>query len=313
MARSLEVFRAAEIERRGFAERQNEEQSAQRARAAAIESMIQEFRTNATKVFSAVAQNVSQMQNTAETLAGIAGRADQQARSASTATEQTSGNVRSVAAAAEELDASIREISGQATQAKEVVSRAAAMTKSADEMVGQLSTGADRIGDVIKLIRTIAEQTNLLALNATIEAARAGEAGRGFSVVASEVKALATQTTKATEEIAAQIGAIQGSTADAVGAIRSIGEVMEDISTFTATIAAAVEEQSVSTQDIARNVQQAATGANELAGNMTTVTAAIDETNRSASAVLEVSQALSEQSGTMQREIDSFLQKVSAA
>jgi methyl-accepting chemotaxis protein len=313
MARSLEVFRAAEIERRGFAESQAAEQAAQQARAAAIERMIEEFRASVTQVFSAVSDNVSHMEKTAHTLSGIAGRADQQARSASSASEQTSENIRGVASAAEELGASIREISQQAVQAKGVVDRAAMIAKSADELVAQLSVGASRIGDVVKLIRTIAEQTNLLALNATIEAARAGEAGRGFSVVAAEVKTLANQTAKATEEISAQIGAIQGSTKDAVGAIRSIGSVMEDISGFTATIAAAVEEQSASTQEIARNVHAAATGATDLVTNVATVTEAIEQTYRSAGEVLQVSQALTDQSGTMQMEIDAFLQKVSAA
>src|SRR4029077_7760095 len=124
----------------------------------------------------------------------------------------------------EELSASIGELSHQATQANAVAARASTIAKSANQQIEQLTDGANRIGDVIKLIRTIADQTNLLALNATIEAARAGEAGRGFAVVASEVKTLAGQTAKATEEIAAQIGAIQSATAAAVGAIRSIGE-----------------------------------------------------------------------------------------
>src|SRR5205814_1176660 len=130
----------------------------------------------------------------------------------------------------------------------------------------------------------------------------------GFAVVASEVKTLASQTAKATEEIAAQIGAIQGSTADAVEAIRSIGEVMGDISRFTTTIATAVEEQNTSTHTIARSVQQAAGGAKELAGNMATVTEAIEETNRAASAVLETTGALTAQAGTLQSAVDEFLQ-----
>jgi methyl-accepting chemotaxis protein len=313
MARSLEVFRAGEIDRRQMAERREAEQSAQRERAAEIEQMIGDFRATVTGVIAAVTDNVSRMETTARTLSSIAAEADNQARAASMSSEQTSSNVRSVAGATEELGASISEISEQAAQANGVVERAAEIAQSADQLVGQLSSGASRIGDVVKLIRAIAEQTNLLALNATIEAARAGEAGRGFAVVASEVKTLASQTAKATEDIATQIGAIQGSTAQAVEAIRQISGVMGDISRFTSTIAASVEEQSASTQEIGRNVHEAASGAKELAGNMATVTEAIEETNRSATHVLEASSALTAQAGTLQEAVDHFLERVAAA
>jgi methyl-accepting chemotaxis protein len=313
MARSLEVFRAGEIERRDMAARQEAEQAAQRARASGIEQMIGDFRATVTAVIAAVTDNVARMETTARTLSSIASEADSQARAASASSDNTSSNVQSVAGATEELGASIREISQQATQANSVVGKAAEIAKNADQLVGQLSSGASRIGDVVKLIRAIAEQTNLLALNATIEAARAGEAGRGFAVVASEVKTLASQTAKATEEISSQIGAIQGSTAEAVEAIRQIGGVMGDISRFTSSIAASVEEQSASTQEIGRNVQQAAAGANELAGNMTNVTEAIEETNKSAAHVLDASSALSTQAGTLQQAVDEFLDRVAAA
>jgi methyl-accepting chemotaxis protein len=313
MARSLEVFRAGEIERRGLAEREGAEQVIKSQRAAAIERMISEFRANVTAVIAAVTENVARMETTARTLSSIAGGADQEARAASASSEATSSNVRTVAGATDELGKSIREISEQAVQAKGIVERASAMALSASQQIGQLSDSTKRIGNVVKLIRDIAEQTNLLALNATIEAARAGEAGRGFTVVASEVKTLATETATATEEISAQIGAIQASTTEVVGAIRSISDVMGDVSQFAVGIAAAVEEQSAATQEITRNVREATRGAQELAGGMTNVTDAIRETNFSATAVLDASKALTGQASELEGAVEAFLKNVAAA
>jgi methyl-accepting chemotaxis protein len=313
MARSLEVFRAGEIERRGFAERERAEQVVQGQRAAAIEHMISEFRASVTAVIAAVTENVARIETTARTLSSIAGGADQEARAASASSEATSSNVRTVSGATDELGISIREISEQAVQAKDIVVRASGMALSANQRISQLCDGTKQIGNVVELIRDIAEQTNLLALNATIEAARAGAAGRGFAVVAAEVKTLATETAKATEDISAQIGAIQASTTEAVGAIRSISDVMGNVSQFAVAIAAAVEQQSAATQEIARNVQEAASGAKELAGSMTNVTDAIRETNCSATAVLGASKALTAQASELEGAVDAFLKNVAAA
>src|ERR1700678_2157777 len=129
-------------------------------------------------------------------------------------------------------------MSRQVTRSTEIASETVRDAERTNTIVRVLSTGAEKIGEVVKLIHSIAAQTNLLALNATIEAARAGESGRGFAVVASEVKALANQTAKATEEIAMQVAAMQSSTSDAVASIGGISETIAQMSEITTSIAA---------------------------------------------------------------------------
>ena len=182
-----------------------------------------------------------------------------------------------------------------------------------DARIAALSKAAGRIGDVVKLITAVAEQTNLLALNATIEAARAGEAGRGFAVVASEVKALAAQTAKATGEIGNQITEMQSATNESVTAIKEISGTIGRISDIASTIAAAVEEQSATTQEIARNVQQAATGTMEVATNITDVNRGAGETGSASSQVLAAAQSLSSESNHLKLEVEKFLLTVRAA
>jgi methyl-accepting chemotaxis protein len=165
----------------------------------------------------------------------------------------------------------------------------------------------------VKLITAIAEQTNLLALNATIEAARAGEAGRGFAVVASEVKQLASQTAKATEEIGAQIAGMQAATQDSVSAIKEIGGTIGRIAEIASMISATVEEQGAATQEIARNVGEAAKGTAMVASNITDVNRGAGETGSASAQVLSSAQSLSGESNRLKLEVDKFLSTVRAA
>jgi methyl-accepting chemotaxis protein len=191
-----------------------------------------------------------------------------------------------------------------------VVRLATTEAQATDRQIAGLSEGAQKIGEVVKLIRAIAEQTNLLALNATIEAARAGEAGRGFAVVASEVKSLAVQTAKATEEIANHILAVQTSTGGAVEAIRRIATRMQEINESTSAVAAAVEQQNAATGEITHNVTSAADGTGAMTAVLGAVAGATTETRASAQTVLNASETVEQDVAKLRASVDAFLAKV---
>ena len=194
--------------------------------------------------------------------------------------EQVSRNIDTVASGTEEMGASIQEIASNASKASTVSSQAVSKAAIASDTIRRLGVSSEEIGNIVKTITAIAEQTNLLALNATIEAARAGEAGKGFAVVASEVKDLAQETAKATEDIAERVRAIQEETNAAVGVIADIGDVINAIDGYQATISAAVEEQTATTQEMARSVAEAAMGSGDIARNITGVASAAETTHQ---------------------------------
>jgi len=237
----------------------------------------------------------------------------EQAESVSTASGHASGNVHAVAAASEELSASVREIGTQVVRSAQIAGEAVAAAERANQQVLGTTTTADRIGGVVQLIQNIAAQTNLLALNATIEAARAGDAGKGFAIVASEVKNLATQTAKATEEIASQVGGMQRVTQETANMIRGISAVIGQMNEITTTISAAVEEQGATTAEIARNVQEAALGTQTVTASIGAVSQAAAGVGRDAGDVLTVSGQLSREAGQLGTVIDAIVQRLRAA
>ena len=313
MARSVEVFRDNAVARARLESETEADARARQARQARIDHLVRDFSESIGTVLSGVGDNAGRMEETARNLTGIAAEASGQADDASGASRQASANVQSVAAASEELSASINEIANQIGQTNAVVERASTEAEGANRRVKTLAEAAGRIGEVLNLIRAIAEQTNLLALNATIEAARAGEAGRGFAVVASEVKSLAGQTARATEEIAAQIDAVQQETTTAVASIEAIAGTMKEVASYASAVAAAIEQQRAATGEISQNVQAAATGTSRVVDNITGVTTASAQTNASASEVLSAAQSLSGQATTLSRSVETFLAEVRAA
>ncbi|HET6532244.1 MAG TPA: methyl-accepting chemotaxis protein [Actinoplanes sp.] len=238
-----------------------------------------------------LASSAHELSVTGEHLAASADQASRQAGVVSAAADQVSHNVQTVAAGAEEMGASIRDISQNAAEAARVGDSAVTIAERTNETVGKLGESSLEIGNVIKVITSIAEQTNLLALNATIEAARAGEAGKGFAVVASEVKDLAQETAKATEEISARVEAIQGDTRGAVEAIAQITHVISKINEYQTAIASAVEQQTATTSEMNRSVTEAATGSGDIANNISGVAEA---TRAAAAGIAESQQATAE-------------------
>uniref|UniRef100_UPI0015F4B260 methyl-accepting chemotaxis protein n=2 Tax=Methylobacterium TaxID=407 RepID=UPI0015F4B260 len=243
-----------------------------------------------------VSSSATELQATAQQMTATAQETAAQSTTVAAAAEEAATNVNTVAAAAEELGSSVQEIGRQVQGSAHLAQAAVGEADQTAHLVQALSQNAARIGDMVGMISGIAGQTNLLALNATIEAARAGAAGRGFAVVASEVKALAEQTAKATEEIARQIGEVQGVTAQAVTAIGGITGRIREIDGVATSIAAAVEQQGAATQEIVRNVAQASTGAGEVTGNIAGVAQASEETGAAAGQVLSAASELSRQS-----------------
>jgi methyl-accepting chemotaxis protein len=313
MSRAVEVFKDSMIKNEALAQSQQAEEKAKAVRSAAVATLTSQFGGEVDAVVRGLAEAAAQMQSTAQSMASIAEETTRQATAVSAASEEASTNVQTVAAASEELSASIVEISRQVANSARISSKAVDEAGQTTSEVQGLAEAAQKIGDVVKLINDIAGQTNLLALNATIEAARAGEAGKGFAVVASEVKSLATQTAKATEDIAAQVGAIQSATGGAVKAIGGISTTIGQISEIATTIASAVEEQGAATKEISRNVQQAAVGTSEVSANIAGVSEAAGESGQVAGQVLAAAEGLAKQADTLKRQVDSFLTNIRAA
>ncbi|MDO8400567.1 MAG: methyl-accepting chemotaxis protein [Bradyrhizobium sp.] len=314
MAATVQIFKDNAMRIRGLEEAEAEIQGRAAAeRRAAMENLASDFERSVNGIVRSVSTAAAGMQSTAQSMTATASDASARAATVGAASESASNNVGTVAAAAEELSSSVAEISRQVTRSSEIASQAVAGAERTNATVGALSTGAEKIGEVVKLIHSIAAQTNLLALNATIEAARAGESGRGFAVVASEVKALANQTAKATEEISAQVAAMQASTSDAVVSIGGITETIAQMSEITVSLSTAIEQQGDATREIARNIQSVAAGSSEISAHIGGVSTAAAATGTAASDVLSNARELDNQSGMLRVAVDEFLTKVRAA
>jgi len=289
---------------------QVQQEEARLERERALRSIADQFERTVGDVVSGVASASSQLQNTATMMAATAEQSSARTSEVAVSMEEANSGATAAAAASDEFAMSIGEISRQAASSAELARRATNSANEADATIAALADSAQQVGQIVELIQTIAQRTNLLALNASIEAARGGEAGRGFAVVASEVKELAMQTSRATEQVAEQIRAMQDTTGASVSALRSIAAEVQQLETTAVSIASAVDQQSVAGQDLARSIDLAARGTEQVAGHIKEVRELSISTGAAASQVLTSSTALEQQASTLRMQVERFLAKV---
>jgi len=314
MAAALRVFRRnmAEAETRRL-EQEAHKQAATEERRSSLLRLADEFESAVGGMVETVTSSSTDMRHSAAMLTTSTKTTSAKSSEIVALSDEASANVNSVAGATEELFASITEISQRLSQAVRTTDEANSEAQAATEIMQGLGRATEQVGEIVGLISNIASQTNLLALNATIEAARAGEAGRGFAIVASEVKALAQQTARATDDIRTQVEAIQNQSTAALHSISGVTRTVTGISELVTAVAAATEEQTAATEEISRHVQQVATGTKAVSITIASVAAAVDETGMEAGQVLDAASALEERGVLLKTKVADFLLTVRSA
>lgn len=310
MVESVKIFQQNLMDRERLEALVRKERKREIDRQNEIERLLGRFQASIGGVRGVLDTRLTAMNDSSAALSVIVETATSGSSTAQDATRNTSENVGYVSLAAHELTTATQEIAKQVHLASTCVTTAMDLAREADTDISSLSGLSERIGAIVGIIQSIAEQTNMLALNATIEAARAGDAGRSFAVVASEVKALANQTAKATDEISQQVLAIQSSTQKAVKSIQSITSTVSEIETRSMAIAAAVEQQEASMHDIARSITQVSEGSDRILRSITNVNESVMETNVQASSLEETSQLLNSATGQLSVSVDELISTI---
>jgi methyl-accepting chemotaxis protein len=313
MARTVVIFRNAVEERERLAEREAQSVRQRDQRGAAIRAIVTQFETSVGEALAKVRQAAGSLEATSAQLNSAADSVLTEVRIAVDRVANTRDNVTSAADSVAQFSGLLNDIADRSGQSSDVTQRAVDESRRAARTMTELGEAARRIGEIVGLIQGIATQTNLLALNATIEAARAGDAGKGFGVVAAEVKSLANQTAKATEEIASHVGAIQSAVGESGKAIELVHGLIEETSRTASGVSQSVKDQNATIASITKRVGHASSEAQVGSDAMQRVAGATQDARAVADDVLKLSDVLGAEAERLTAEIRQFLLDVQAA